>query len=192
MGNKRIYSEQDCEAVGTEFSIRNNVVVVRRDVQVEGMSGQLAFCLGGKGAEPNTSVEHALLVDLITGEHYSLPRADVIGVLYPELLPEEEKMQLSQIRPMGAIPLNGENGMYSGYSFLEDGRYAAGVWLCSESEAMEYVKTQMRYQYRVMLCDRDDFCVLEIVDRHLVYPNKETLGQVRVVETSALSGPVQC
>lgn len=192
MVDKRIYSEQDCEAVGAGFSIRSQVVVVRQDVQMEGKAGQLAFCLGGKGAEPNTAEEHALLVDLMTGERYSLPRAGVVGVLYPKLLPEEEKLQLSQIRPLGAIPLNGENAMYSGYSFLEDGRYAAGVWLCSEVEAMEYVKTQMRYQHKVMLCDRDDFCVLEIIDRHLVYPNKETLGQVRAFESPEVSCPVQC
>ena len=39
---------------------------------------------------------------------------------------------------------------YSGYSFLPDGRYASGVWLCTEQEALSYVEMQKPYQHRIM------------------------------------------
>ena len=47
-----------------------------------------------------------------------------VGVLRPELLGEKERLQLSQIRPFGALDLHGHSPEYSGYSFLPDGRYA--------------------------------------------------------------------
>ena len=62
---------------------------------------------------------------------------------------------------------------------LEDGRYAAGVWLCSEKEAMDYVEMQKPYQHKVMLCDRDDFCVMEVVAGKLVFPDEETLRKLQ-------------
>ena len=82
------------------------------------------------------------LVNLKNGEFERCVRDHVLGVLKPELLPDEEKLQLSQIRPPGALPLECHEPRYSGYSFLEDGRYAAGVRLCNEKEAMEYVEMQ--------------------------------------------------
>ena len=97
----------------------------------------------------------------------------------PQFLPEQAKLQMSQIRPIGALPLEGHEPLYSGYSFLEDGRYAAGVWLCSEKEAMDYVEMQKPYQHKVMLCDRDDFCVMEVVDGEMVFPDEETLRKLQ-------------
>ena len=117
------------------------------------------------------------MVNLRNGEFERGFRRDVIGVLKPELLPDEEKLQLSQVRPIGALPLEVNQPQYSGYSFLEDGRYAAGVWLCSEKEAMVYVEMQKPYQHRIMLCDRNDFCVWEVKDGALVYPTKEEMEQ---------------
>ena len=119
------------------------------------------------------------LVNLKNGEFERCIRDHVLGVLKPELLPDEEKLQLSQIRPLGALPLENHEPQYSGYSFLEDGRYAAGVWLCNEKEAMEYVEMQKSYQHRIMLCDRNDFCVWEVRDGRQVYPTQEELDQMR-------------
>ena len=120
--------------------------------------------------------------------------------LKPELLPDEEKLQLSQIRPLGALPLENHEPQYSGYSFLEDGRYAAGVWLCNEKEAMEYVEMQKSYQHRIMLCDRNDFCVWEVRDGRQVGSNAPGIGRQsgtnadvrRELRFSTLSGPWFC
>lgn len=118
-------------------------------------------------------------VSLDNGEKTCFKRSQVLGVLKPHLLPEQAKLQLSQIRPIGAVPLQGHKPLYSGYSFLEDGRYAAGVWLCSEKEARDYVEMQKPYQHKVMLCDRDDFCVLEMVAGKLVFPDEAALRSMQ-------------
>mgnify|MGYP006940164083 CR=1 FL=1 len=55
--------------------------------------------------------------------------------------------------------------------FLEDGRYAAGAWLCSPQEVMDYVEMQKPYQHRVLICDRDDFAVMEVVKEQVIFPN---------------------
>ena len=94
-----------------------------------------------------------------------------LGVLKPELLPDEEKPQISRFAQWRPAFENHEP-QYSGYSFLEDGRYAAGVWLCNEKEAMEYVEMQKPYQQRIVLCDRNDFCVWEVRDGMQVYRHR--------------------
>lgn len=101
------------------------------------------------------------------------------GTLKPDLLPDEAKLMLSQIRPIGAKDLAGNEPEYSGYSFLPDGRYSAGVWLCSPQEAVDYVEMQKPYQHRVLICDRDDFAVLEVIDGKLIYPDEQTLAEFR-------------
>ena len=68
---------------------------------------------------------------------------------------------------------------YSGYSFLRDGRYASGVWLCTEQEALDYVEMQKPYQHRIMLCDRNDFCVLEMENGRLLHPSQEEMEAFR-------------
>ena len=151
-------------------------------------SQQLYYCTGGSGAAANALGLSVFMVNLRNGEFERGFRRDVIGVLKPELLPDEEKLQLSQVRPIGALPLEGKQPQYSGYSFLEDGRYAAGVWLCNEKEAMDYVEMQKPYQHRVMLCDSNDFCVWEVKDGVLVYPTKEEMEQRSSGQTCGL-GP---
>jgi len=44
---------------------------------------------------------------------------------------------------------------------------------------MDYVEMQKLYQHRVMLCDRDDFCVMEVVDGEMVSPDEETLRKLQ-------------
>ena len=99
----------------------------------------------------------------------------MVGVLKPELLSEHERLQLSQIRPAGALPLEEHEPRYSGYSFLPDGRYTTGVWLCSEKEVEDYVEMQLPYQHRIMICDRNDFCVLEIEEGTVLFPTAEDI-----------------
>ena len=66
-----------------------------------------------------------------------------------------------------------------GYSFLPDGRYAAGVWLCSEQEVMDYIELQKPYQHRIMICDRNDFCILEMQAGQIIYPDEEAMEAFR-------------
>nr|WP_308625374.1 hypothetical protein [uncultured Eisenbergiella sp.] len=171
----RIFTHEDCDHTGYGFSLKNKVVVLPRSVLPCEHSGQLFFCTGGNGAKADPIGRSVFLVSLTTGEPCCFFRKDVIGTLKPELLPEEEKLQLSQIRPNGAADLKTHEPQYSGYSFLKDGRYASGVWLCSLEEVGNYVEMQKPYQHRVLICDRDDFSVMEVVDGQLVFPTQEDM-----------------
>lgn len=151
MSDSRIYADRDCVETGSGCSLKGKVIVLKESAQEAGFGRQLYYCTGGKGANANALGKSVFLVNLKNGEFERCIRDHVLGVLKPELLPDEEKLQLSQIRPLGALPLENHEPQYSGYSFLEDGRYAAGVWLCNEKEAMEYVEMQKSYQHRIML-----------------------------------------
>lgn len=179
MAGTRIFTEKDCTETGYGISLKGKVVVVSQHVLTGGSGNQLAFCVGGEGARPNPKGRSVFLVDLQEGDRVRRDRSHIVGVLKPELLTDLAKLQLSQIRPIGALSLKEHAPLYSGYSFLEDGRYAAGVWLCSEKEVADYVEMQKPYQHRIMICDRNDFCVLEVVKGQPVYPDKETLKQAR-------------
>ena len=69
--------------------------------------------------------------------------------LKPERLPEDAKLQLSQIRPYDAGNPSVQDPLFSGYCFLQDGKYTSGVWLCGPEEAEAYVRMQMPYQHRI-------------------------------------------
>ena len=179
MSDSRIYADRDCVETGSGCSLKGKVIVLKESAQEAGFGRQLYYCTGGTGANANALGKSVFLVNLKNGEFERCIRDHVLGVLKPELLPDEEKLQLSQIRPLGALPLENHEPQYSGYSFLEDGRYAAGVWLCNEKEATEYVERQKSNQTRIMLCDRNDFCVWEVRDGRQVYPTQEELDQMR-------------
>ena len=175
MERNTLYTEKDCSATGSHCNIQGKVVVIGQD----NPERQLYFCLCGNGASANPSGVAVFLVSLRTGEFALKNRSEVIGILKPELLPDSAKLQLSQIRPVGALDLKNHEPKYSGYSFLPDGRYAAGVWLCSEQEVMDYIEMQKPYQHRIMICDRNDFCVLELREGQLLYPGEEAMEAFR-------------
>lgn len=176
---KRAYTAEDCEETGYGMCLTGKVIVVCQDAFPSSGGNQLYFCTGGRGAETNPVGQAVSGVSLDNGEAARFRRSQILGILKPQLLPEQAKLQLSQLRPIGAVPLQGHEPLYSGYSFLEDGRYAAGVWLCSEKEAMDYVEMQKPYQHKVMLCDRDDFCVMEVVAGKLVFPDETALRKMQ-------------
>lgn len=153
------FTKEDCIQKPLPESLTNKVIVLSKDKQ-------LFFCL--------RDTENALqTVSLQNGEISSHRKENVIGLLKPELLPDKAKLQLSQIRPFGAKDLSEHTPEYSGYSFLPDGRYSAGVWLCSPEEVKDYVQMQKDYQYRVLICDRYDFAVMEIVQGEVVFPREQ-------------------
>lgn len=173
------YTEKDCSRTGHGFPLKDKVVVIKPSALLQEHPEELFLCVGESGEEQNPAGGMVLAVSLTNGETYRFGRGDVAGLLKPELLPDEEKLMLSQIRPDGARLLPGSEPEYSGYSFLKDGRYAAGVWLCSAEEALGYLEMQKPYQYRVLVCDRDDFAVMEAVNGKLIYPDEETLAAFR-------------
>ena len=171
----RWFGTGDLEAAGSGFQVKNKVVVLYDHVSLVPRHGQLYFCLGGEGADRHLPWGNIELASLWDGKHCECRRDEAAGVLKSELIPEYARLQLSQIRPPGALDLKNHRAEYSGYSFLPDGRYAAGVWLCTEKEVQDYVEMQRDYQHRVLICDRDDFAVLEIVEGKLVFPDEQIL-----------------
>ena len=175
----QVFHREDCSQTGNGIDLKNKVVVLSANVLPKEHSGQLFFCTGGSGANPAPMGSTVFLISLSDGEACRCERSDVVGTLEPELLPEEAKLQLSQIRPVGAADLHHHEPEYSGYSFLEDGRYAAGAWLCSPQEVMDYVEMQKPYQHRVLICDRDDFAVMEVVKEQEIFPTQKELEAFR-------------
>lgn len=175
----RDFTREDCDRTGYDFPLLGKVVVLDKAVLPPEHPEQLFLCTGGNGANPNPMGRSVFLISLTNGERCQFWRKDVIGTLKPELLPDEAKLMLSQIRPVGAMDLAGNEPEYSGYSFLEDGSYAAGVWLCTPQEAMDYMEMQRSYQHKVLICDRDDFAVMEAVKGKITYPDEQVLAAFR-------------
>lgn len=171
------YTADDCSETGCAMSIKNKVIVVKAELLPENHPGQLFLCTGGFGAEANPNGRSVFAVSLSTGEHCRWYRGDVIGPLKPELLPDDAKMYLSQIRPGGAR--EAKDPEYTGYCILEDGRYGSGAWLQNARETVEYMEMQALYQHKVLICDRDDFAVAEMVKGKLIYPTWEALEAFR-------------
>lgn len=183
----REYTKNDCSQTGYDFSLKGKVVVLDRAALPPEHPGQLFFCTGGNGANPNPIGRSVFLVSLTNGESCRFMRRDVTGTLKPELLPDAEKLMLSQIRPAGAKDLAYSEPAYSGYSFLRDGRYASGVWLCSPQEVSDYVEMQKPYQHRVLICDRDDFAVMEVIEGELIYPDEQALAEFRQGQSGGMT-----
>jgi hypothetical protein len=178
MSEKALFDQEDCLRTGYDMSIEGKVIVLHLSVLPEGFrqaKHQLYFCTGGNGSNPNPIGRSIFTVSLAEGEKIRWNRSDVLGILKPELLPEYARLQLSQIRPHGALDLKNHEQQYSGYCFLPDGRYTSGVGLCSTKEVRDYIEMQRNYQYRVMICDREDFCVFEMIAGQIVHPSPETV-----------------
>lgn len=173
----RTYTAEDCAETGYQMSIAGKVVVLKSDILPNDHPGQLFYCSGGNGANPNPMGRSVFCWSLTDGECSRWWRADVVGALKPELLPDAERLMLSQIRPSGmhASPL--EAPEYHGYCFLPNGKYTNGVPLRDVREVKAYVEMQAPYQHKLMVCDRDDFCVFEMEAGKILHPAQaEALG----------------
>lgn len=178
MSEKELFTQEDCLQIGYDMSIDGKVIVLHPSSLPEGLWNakyQMYFCTGGNGSNPNPIGRSVFTVSLAEGEKIRWNRSDVIGIMKPELLPEYARLQLSQIRPNGALDLMGNEPQFSGYCYLPDGRYTSGVWLCSPKEVQDYIEMQKDYQHRIMICDRDDLCVFEMVEGKVIYPTQEIL-----------------
>ena len=182
MSEKELFTQEDCLQTEYDISIDEKVIVLHPSALPEGFrqaKHQMYFCTGGNGSNPNPIGRAVFTVSLAEGEKIRWNRSDVLGILKPELLPEYARLQLSQIRPVGALDLKGNEPQFSGYCYLPDGRYTSGVWLCSSKEVQDYIEMQKDYQHRIMICDRDDFCVFEMVEGKVIYPTQEILDAHR-------------
>ena len=178
MSEKELFTQEDCLQTGYDMSIDGKVIVLYPSSLPEKLRNakyQMYFCTGGNGSNPNPIGRSVFTVSLAEGEKIRWNRSDVIGILKPELLPEYARLQLSQVRPNGALDLMGNEPQFSGYCYLPNGRYTSGVWLCSPKEMKDYIEMQKDYQHRIMICDRDDFCVFEMVEGKVIYPTQEIL-----------------
>jgi hypothetical protein len=158
--------------------IAGRIAVIRPEVlSKDQCDGQLLFCTGGAGCGPNAADSSVRAVSLFNGECVLRKRRDILGLLKPELLPEYARLHLSQVRPLDSMVT--KEPLFSGYCFLPDGRYTTGVPLSDELEVREYIDIQRDYQHKVMICDRDDFCVFEMVEGKFTYPTQEILDAHR-------------
>jgi len=185
MTDKNLFTQEDCVDTGYAMSIAGRVIALKPSAlprEYQDREHQLYFCQGGNGSNPKPIGHSIFTVSLADGERVRWNSGDVLGVLKPELLSDSAKLHLSQIRPSGALDPREHEPKYSGYSFLPDGRYAAGVPLCSEKEVKDYIEMQKDYQYKVMICDREDFCVFEMVEGEVIHPSPETIEASRKVQ----------
>lgn len=171
----RIYTRADCEPIDEHADFYQKIIVCGGSNLAQFPPGQLFLCVDRECKD--TKQTFIDCISLANGERYLCGREDIIGILKTELLPDESKLHLSQICRHEDRDFADQSPLYSGYCFLEDGKYAAGVWLYSEQEVMDYIKLQKMYQHRVLICDRDDFAVMEIVEGKLVFPDEQTLQE---------------
>ncbi|BAL01486.1 hypothetical protein OBV_42870 [Oscillibacter valericigenes Sjm18-20] len=172
--NEKIpYGPEDCVRTGYDMFIAGYVAVIKPEALPEHQHGvrQLLFCDGGAGSFPHAADSTVRAVSLSNGECLSKKRNEILGLLKPELIPDRARLQLSQIRPLDSeVPKEPE---FFGYCFLPDGRYASGVPLADDLEVREYIDIQSRYQHRLMVCDREDFCVFEMREGRCIFPARE-------------------
>ena len=171
VNEKGIYTSTDCDNEGFTEDMAGKVVAVNSTALPGGHPGQLFCCVGVEGKKPQATGKSVLTVSLSTGEYHRFGCTDIIGTLKPELLPDEAKLCLSQIQPGGACSTG--NPEYRGYCFLENGRYSAGVPLNGPGEAVEFAEMQAHYQHRVMICDSDDFSVMEMKKGSLIHISQQ-------------------
>lgn len=178
MEENKLFTPSDCQQTGYDLSIFGKVVILCASSLPDNKRSadhQLYFCTGGFGSKPNPSGRAVFAVSLANGEQARWNRSDIIGIAKPEILTDRARLQLSQIRPSGALDLNSNEPQYSGYCFLPNGRYTSGVWLCNQKEMQDFIEMQMEYQHRIMICDRNDFCVFEMQEGKILYPTPEML-----------------
>ena len=180
MVEKTLFQEGDCLQTGNSISLHGRVVILQPAALTENCKdagNQLYYCTGGNGSHSNTIEEIVFAVSLRDGRPVRWKRNEILGIAKPEILSEQARMQLSKIRSDGALDLKIHEPQYSGYCFLPDGRYTSGVWLCSPGEVENYIDMQKDYQYRIMICDRDDFCIFEMVEGEIIFPTQEMIDE---------------
>ena len=177
--DKKLFTLEDCVKDSRyNEDYEGKIIVMRPESLKEKYRDecfQLWFGESGFGCDPSHSGNAVFATCLYDNEHSRWQRGNFLGTIKPEALPDWARLKLSQMKPHSSTNENEKTPKYKGYSFLENGRYVAGVPLYSEKEVMEYAELQKPYQHRIMICDRDDFNVMEIIKGELIHPSKEML-----------------
>ena len=151
-----IYDKLHC-INADHVSIKRKVVLLRKHAFSDRES-RIFYCLGGMGANIQYSDGTIRLVDLMNAEVVVGKRQDVIGIVRPEELTDQARLQISQITPCYGCR-DGREAAYRGVVFLPDGRFTDAVYLDNWRAVMAYVGLQKEYQYRIEIYDRQDQCV---------------------------------
>ena len=151
-----IYDKLHC-INADHVSIKRKVVLLRKHAFSDRES-RIFYCLGGLGANIQYADGTIRLVDLMNAEVVMGKRQDVMGIVRPEELTDQARLQISRIVPCYGCR-DGRKAAYRGVVFLPDGRYADAVYLDNWRAVMAYVGMQKEYQYRIEIYDRQDQCV---------------------------------
>ena len=151
-----IYDKLHC-INADHVSIKRKVVLLRKYAFSDRRS-RIFYCLGGLGANIQYADGTIRLVDLMNAEVVMGKRQDVMGIVRPEELIDQARLQISQITPCYGCR-DGREAAYRGVVFLPDGRFTDAVYLDNWRAAMAYVGLQKEYQYRIEIYDRQDQCV---------------------------------
>ena len=179
MDKKTLFQEEDCLKTGDGMSLQGRVVVLHPSALPEiyrDASNQLYYCTGGNGSHSNTIGHSVFTVSLRDGRPVRWNRNDILGIAKPESLSESARLQLSKIRLAGNLNLKKHEPQYRGYCFLPDGRHCSGIDLCDINEVEAYIDMQKDYQHRIMICDREEFCVFEMIEGEIIFPTKEMIN----------------
>lgn len=152
------------------------IIVMRPEVlKEEYRDGRFQLWLGrsGFGCDSSLRGRAVFAVCLYDNEHTEWRRENFLGAIKPEALPDWARLKLSQMKSHASANEHEKTPKYRGYSFLENGRYDAGVGLYTEKEVIEYVELQKPYQHRIMICDSYDSCVFEMVKGEIIHPSPE-------------------
>lgn len=155
-------------------NFQNRVLVMAPEtLKPEYRSERNQLWLGGAGFGCNPALSGTMVsaVCLSDGECAPWRRDNFLGVIRPEKLPDWARLALGSLQ--ADAPGADERHEFMGYSFLQNGAYGRGVPLRDVHEIKRYVERQQGYQHRVMICDRMDCCVLDIVDGKLIFPTQE-------------------
>ena len=150
-----IYDKLHC-INADHVSIKRKVVLLRKYAFSDRRS-RIFYCLGGLGANIQYADGTIRLVDLMNAEVVMGKRQDVMGIVRPEELTDQARLQISQITPCYGCR-DGRSSL-PGVVFLPDGRFTDAVYLDNWRAAMAYVGLQKEYQYRIEIYDRQDQCV---------------------------------
>ena len=143
---------------------------------------QIIHAQHGFGCSPTASGRKVYGVFVFDGEDCQYNRSDFIGILKPEYLTDEMRIKLAKITPFHNDNSKKDEEQFDGYCYLGDGKYTPRVSLYGADEVKKYIESQMDYQHRLVICDKDDHCVFESVDSKIIFPTQENIENHQEME----------
>ena len=176
----RAYEENEYEAVKGDLS-SSQVLVLREKEGQKNSFKRIAIYIEETASKDNH--KRVGFLDVRSGKRFLSGRESILGVLKPEYITEKDKLMLALIKPVEER--NREDIGFWAYCYLKNGTYQRPVRLYSKRELEAYVRLQKTYQNRLMVCDSDDYIVLEIQEGRLIFPTTEHLakGKDQAVDT---------